>query len=97
TALGEPLRGHTDAVTTLAFGPDGDRLVTGSYDKTIRIWSVRDRTSTSLPGHTGIIEDVAMTDGGEALSASSDGTARLWDLRVAHSARRICDKTASVL
>src|SRR5262245_17968498 len=31
------LAGHTDAVAAVAFSGDGARLVTGSYDKTIRI------------------------------------------------------------
>ena len=97
TAMGAPLRGHADGVTALAFGPDGQRLVTGSYDRTVRIWTLPNRGAMSLPGHSGIIEDVAMTGSGEAVSVSSDGTARLWDLRVSRSVARICAKTASVL
>lgn len=32
-----PLTGHTDAVLSVAFSPDG-RLASASYDKTVRIW-----------------------------------------------------------
>ena len=35
-----PLAGHEDAVTCLAFHPSGDRFVSGSDDKTIRVWNV---------------------------------------------------------
>ncbi|KAG2341524.1 hypothetical protein BDR05DRAFT_965204 [Suillus weaverae] len=36
--VGEPLRGHTDSVSSVSFSPDGTRIVTGSYDKTVRLW-----------------------------------------------------------
>jgi hypothetical protein len=38
-SLGEPLRGHADIVTSIAFSPDGKTLASGSSDTTIRLWS----------------------------------------------------------
>jgi WD40 repeat protein len=32
--------GHTDFVYSVAFGPDGQTLASGSADKTVRIWTV---------------------------------------------------------
>ncbi|MGQ9903066.1 MAG: WD40 repeat domain-containing protein [Anaerolineae bacterium] len=32
--------GHTDVLRSLAFSPDGSRLVSGSHDGTIRFWDV---------------------------------------------------------
>ena len=37
-ALGEPLRGHTEVVTSVAFSPDGARIASGSWDNTLRLW-----------------------------------------------------------
>src|SRR5262249_40856346 len=34
------LRGHSGKVTSLAFTPDGSTLVTGSWDRTVRLWDI---------------------------------------------------------
>ena len=33
------LSGHTDNVTSVALSADGSKVVSGSYDKTVKIWS----------------------------------------------------------
>ena len=32
------LKGHTGSVTSVAWGPDGKRLATGSWDRTAKVW-----------------------------------------------------------
>ncbi|KAH6626884.1 WD40-repeat-containing domain protein [Chaetomium sp. MPI-SDFR-AT-0129] len=43
------LSGHEGPVSSLAFAPNGGLLVSGSWDRTARIWSIFDRTQTSEP------------------------------------------------
>jgi len=38
--LGSPLNGHSRSVTSVAWNNDGTKLASGSYDNTVRIWSV---------------------------------------------------------
>jgi WD40 repeat protein len=37
-AIGEPLKGHENAVISATFSPYGKRIVTASFDKTARVW-----------------------------------------------------------
>ena len=47
------LKGHTSCVTSVAFSPDGTRIVTGSGDNTAKVWDARTGTSLlELKGHT---------------------------------------------
>lgn len=75
------LKGHGDVIADLAFSPDGNRLISGSADKTGRIWDVRSRkTLHVLKGHTDHIYAVAFSpDGKKAVTGSNDHTLRLWD------------------
>ncbi|KAK5161751.1 U3 snoRNP protein [Recurvomyces mirabilis] len=45
----DQLSGHEGPVASLAFAPNGSSLVSGSWDRTVRIWSVFARTQTSEP------------------------------------------------
>ncbi|CAE7155356.1 unnamed protein product, partial [Rhizoctonia solani] len=79
-----PLKGHTGDVNSVSFSPDGTRLVSGSEDKTIRVWDVERKTPIlgPLQGHTEWVRSVAFSpDSAQIVSCSSDGTIRLWDPR----------------
>lgn len=71
------LEGHEAAVTAVAFGPNG-QLVTGSDDFTVRLWGDAPQV---LGQHQGKVTSVQLSpDGQHVLSASWDGTLRLWPL-----------------
>jgi WD40 repeat protein/class 3 adenylate cyclase len=74
------LRGHTDYIQDLAFGPDG-RVVTASGDGTAKIWDLESRRElVTLRGHSGPVLGVSVTPNGTRVATSSaDGTAKLWD------------------
>jgi WD40 repeat protein len=80
----EPLKGYTGSVTSVAFSPDGTRIVSGSYDETIRIWDAKtgEEVVEPLKGHTSLVASVAFTpDGTRIVSGSSDKTIRVWDAK----------------
>ena len=73
---------HGDRVVSAQFSPDGQRLVTASWDKTARLWEARTGKAIGEPmGHAGWIKCAQFSpDGQRIVTASNDGTARLWDI-----------------
>ncbi|KAJ7483373.1 hypothetical protein FB451DRAFT_1129293 [Mycena latifolia] len=43
----KPIQGHTGWVCSVAFSPNGARIVSGSEDKTIHVWDVRTAITTA--------------------------------------------------
>jgi len=71
--------GHTASVNSVAFSPDGSRMVTGSDDNTARVWSRSGDVLYVLEGHAADVTSAAFSPDGEwVVTASEDGTAALW-------------------
>jgi WD40 repeat protein/serine/threonine protein kinase len=75
------LRGHTGPILAVAYSPDGQRIVTGSADKTARVWDANTgQEFFPLEGHTEPVRSVAFSrDGQQIATGSWDKTARVWD------------------
>jgi WD40 repeat protein len=72
---------HYDDIFSIAFSPDGHFILTGSADKTARLWDLKGNCLQIFKGHISVVRSVAFSpDGKTVLTGSSDQTARLWDM-----------------
>ncbi|HEV8066807.1 MAG TPA: protein kinase [Planctomycetaceae bacterium] len=80
------LKGHSKEVCAVAFSADGNRIVSGSDDKTLKIWDVaRVQETLTLKGHSSRVMSVAFSpDGKRIVSGGVDKTAKLWDATDGH-------------
>ena len=73
--------GHSDAVLSVAFSPDGTRVLSGELDGTLKLWdAATGQLLRSFKGHKDLLLSVAFSpDGTSFLSGSGDSTLKLWD------------------
>ncbi|MDJ0539738.1 MAG: WD40 repeat domain-containing protein, partial [Microcystis sp. M53603_WE2] len=92
------LEGHDSAVTSVNFSPDGKTLVSGSDDKTIKLWNVETGQKLhTLKGHDGTVYSVNFSPDGKTLvSGSDDGTIILWDVETGKEIRTLKGHDGSV-
>ncbi len=76
-------RAHTWPIRCLQFDDEGqqNRLVTGSSDKTIKVWDLRmfGECLNTLEGHTNFVSSVSFV-GNPLVSGSDDCTVRMWNI-----------------
>ena len=76
------LKGHAGFVTSAAFSPDGRRIVSGSFDNTIKVWDAEHGGSAllTLKGHENYVTSAAFSpDGRSIVSGSFDKTIKIWN------------------
>ena len=83
-AVSQVLTGHTDAVTVLAWSPDGNLLASSagnwdSQDTGVRLWSRDGRLLKTLEGHSAPVASLDWSpDGSMLASGSYDQSIRIW-------------------
>jgi len=83
------LRGHIWTIEALDFSPDGNTLVSGSYDHTVKVWNLKNgKLIRTLDGHKDGVNDVLISPDGK-LFFTAGGTAepnttkviKVWDMK----------------
>ena len=76
-----PLQGHDSGINSVTFSPDGSKIISGSDDKTIRVWDASTGVEmlSPLQGHDSGVSSIAFSpDGSKIISGSEDHTIRVW-------------------
>jgi WD40 repeat protein len=95
------LKGHTSFVESVVFSPDGSRLASASFDRTIKIWDTASgQVLHTLKGHTSVVTSVAFSPDGRRLASVSgvgDQTIKVWDTANGQELRTLKAHTGAVL
>jgi periodic tryptophan protein 2 len=105
----DQLAGHEGPISTLAFSPDGSTLVSGSWDNTVRLWSIFARTQTSEPlqCQANVLCVAVRADSKQLAVSTLDGQLSFWSIsegqqtaaldgrRDASGGRRLADRRAA--
>jgi WD40 repeat protein len=78
------LEGHSAGVMSVCVSPDGSKIISGSDDKSIRIWDMETGNNISiLEGHSGYVMSVCVSpDGSKIISGSFDNYIRILETDV---------------
>ncbi|MBO7224392.1 MAG: hypothetical protein J6V35_00595, partial [Bacteroidales bacterium] len=77
------LEGHSSLVKSVAYSPDGTKIISGSADYTIKIWNANTgQCLKTLEGHSNDVWSVAYSpDGTKIISGSADYTIKIWGIK----------------
>lgn len=78
----DQLSGHEGPVSSLAFAPNGNSLISGSWDRTARIWSIFSRTQTSEPLQlqADVLDIAVRPDSLQIAISTLDGQLSFWSM-----------------
>ncbi|WEW56157.1 U3 snoRNP protein [Emydomyces testavorans] len=77
------LAGHEGPVSSLAFAADGGHLVSGSWDRTVRLWNIfaRSQTSEPLQLQSDLLCVAFRPDGQQVTASTLDGQLTFWSVK----------------
>nr|OQO31585.1 Periodic tryptophan protein 2 [Rachicladosporium sp. CCFEE 5018] len=78
----DALSGHEGPISSLSFAPNGGTLISGSWDRTVRLWSIFQRTQTSEPLQlqADVLAVVVRPDSKQIAVSTLDGQLTFWSL-----------------
>ncbi|TLD35666.1 periodic tryptophan protein-like protein 2 [Venturia nashicola] len=78
----DQLAGHEGPISTVAFTPDGTTLISGSWDNTVRLWSIFARTQTSEPleVQANVLCVAVRPDSRQLAVSTLDGQLTFWNI-----------------
>ncbi|CAE6481237.1 unnamed protein product [Rhizoctonia solani] len=77
--LNSPLTGHAGEVSTVAFSPDGLCIISGSSDRTARLWDVKTGNPICKPfKHSYAVDGLAISPDGKYIATRYGTRARVW-------------------
>jgi len=92
--LERKLKGHTDWVLSIVVSPDSRWAISGSHDKTVKLWNLETGACVgTFEGHQSDILSVAVSPGGSWVASTgfTDNTVRIWDLKTGNYVQVIKD------
>lgn len=94
----DTLKGHSSDVNSVTFSPDGQMLVTGSDDRTIKLWNLTTKEQIrTFNGHSSFIYAIAISPDGQTIaSGSADKTIKLWNLNTGQEISTLTGHSGSV-
>ncbi|KAK2763079.1 hypothetical protein FQN54_009712 [Arachnomyces sp. PD_36] len=78
----DQLSGHEGPISSLAFAADGSHVVSGSWDNTVRVWSIfgRSQTSEPLQLQSDVLSVAFRPDGKQIAASTLDGQLTFWSV-----------------
>ena len=90
------LNGHTAAVLTVDFSPDGEQIATAGVDGAVKLWKPNGASIKTLKGHTSVVRSVKFSpDGAMLVSGGDDKTLKFWK-RDGTLLKTVSTKTAGI-
>ncbi|KAA3605871.1 MAG: hypothetical protein DWQ06_03130 [Calditrichaeota bacterium] len=72
---------HSDKVLTVQFSTDGNKIISGSEDKTIKVWDSIDGSLQWTGLHSQRVSSIASNQNGSQVASGSQGKLNIWNLQ----------------